>query len=124
MVVINIRHFNTDSPAIIGNIMALVAGFAMGGYLVIGRKLHNRIDPGLYIVMVYGISSVFLISGALLMGDKFTGLEFKAYLYMLAIAIVPQFIGHSRFNLSVRHLSATVVSVAILGEPMGASILA
>lgn len=91
---------------------------------MIGRKLHNRIDPGLYIVMVYGISSVFLISGALLMGDKFTGLEFKAYLYMLAIAIVPQFIGHSRFNLSVRHLSATVVSVAILGEPMGASILA
>jgi len=124
MIIINYQHFNGYSSALAGNIMALGAGFAMGGYLVIGRSLNRRLKPGLYILMVYGASAFLLIISALLMGETFIGYEPKTYLLMLSIAIIPQFIGHSCLNLSVRHLSATVVSVAILGEPVGASALA
>ena len=42
---------------------------------------------------------------------------------MLLLAIVPQLIGHSCFNLAVRLILVTFVSVAILGEPVGATLL-
>jgi drug/metabolite transporter (DMT)-like permease len=47
-----------------------------------------------------------------------------AYLYMLGLALGPQLLGHTAFNWSLRHLSATFVAVSILGEPIGAALLA
>jgi drug/metabolite transporter (DMT)-like permease len=43
---------------------------------------------------------------------------------MLALAVFPQLIGHSTYNWALRYVSATVVSVSLLGEPIGASLLA
>jgi drug/metabolite transporter (DMT)-like permease len=40
------------------------------------------------------------------------------------IALIPQVIGHTSFNWALKHLSASTVSVLMLGEPVGASILA
>ena len=42
---------------------------------------------------------------------------------MVLLAIVPQLIGHSFLNLAVRLIPVTLVSVAILGEPVGATLL-
>jgi drug/metabolite transporter (DMT)-like permease len=42
----------------------------------------------------------------------------------LLLAIVPQIIGHSSFNWALRHVSAALVAVIILGEPVGSTILA
>jgi drug/metabolite transporter (DMT)-like permease len=36
---------------------------------------------------------------------------------------VPQLIGHTAVNRSLGHLPAIVVSIAVLGEPVGATIL-
>ena len=42
----------------------------------------------------------------------------------LLLAIVPQVIGHSSLNWSLRYLSPTFVTAAVLGEPVGSTILA
>jgi len=42
---------------------------------------------------------------------------------LVLLALVPQLIGHSSLNLAVRLIPVTLVSVAILGEPVGATIL-
>jgi drug/metabolite transporter (DMT)-like permease len=42
---------------------------------------------------------------------------------LILLALVPQLIGHSSLNLAVRLIPVTLVSVAILGEPVGATIL-
>jgi drug/metabolite transporter (DMT)-like permease len=42
----------------------------------------------------------------------------------IAMAIVPQILGHSVLNYSLHALPATTVSVALLGEPVGSTILA
>jgi drug/metabolite transporter (DMT)-like permease len=48
----------------------------------------------------------------------------KVYLWFLLLAIVPQLMGHSTFNWALRYLSAAYVSVTLLGEPIGSTILA
>ena len=40
------------------------------------------------------------------------------------LAVGPQLLGHTAFNWAIKYLSATVVTVAILGEPIGSAILA
>jgi drug/metabolite transporter (DMT)-like permease len=40
------------------------------------------------------------------------------------IAVLPQLIGHTAINRSLGHIPAIVVSLAILGEPVGSTILA
>jgi drug/metabolite transporter (DMT)-like permease len=55
---------------------------------------------------------------------KFIGYERHVYLLLAAIAFFPQIIGHTVINWSLKFFSATTVSVIILAEPIGASILA
>jgi drug/metabolite transporter (DMT)-like permease len=43
---------------------------------------------------------------------------------LVGLAVVPQLIGHTAVNRSLGHVPAIVVSVAVLGEPIGATILA
>jgi drug/metabolite transporter (DMT)-like permease len=42
---------------------------------------------------------------------------------LILLALVPQLIGHTSINLAVRLIPVTFVSVAILGEPVGAALL-
>ncbi|MBG7617594.1 MAG: EamA family transporter, partial [Chloroflexi bacterium] len=52
-----------------------------------------------------------------------TGYSGSTYIILILLALVPQLIGHSSINLAVRALPVIIVSVAILGEPVGATIL-
>jgi drug/metabolite transporter (DMT)-like permease len=57
-------------------------------------------------------------------GASLIGYSLKTYLLFVAIALIPQVIGHTAVNWSLKYFTATAVAVIILGEPIGASILA
>ena len=40
------------------------------------------------------------------------------------MALVPQILGHTVFNYLLGEVEATVVAIAVMGEPVGASLLA
>jgi drug/metabolite transporter (DMT)-like permease len=40
------------------------------------------------------------------------------------MALIPGVLGHTLYNWSLKYVTATVVSVSLLGEPIGSSILA
>ncbi|MFY9122778.1 MAG: DMT family transporter, partial [Limnochordia bacterium] len=46
------------------------------------------------------------------------------WLMFVALALVPTVLGHNSLNWALKYLPATMVSVTILGEPLGASIMA
>jgi len=123
MVLINYSGFGFGSQAILGDVLALIAGFAMGGYLILGRHLKNRIEIMPYLTMIYTGAAVILVLATASFGYSFTGYSGMTYLWMVLLAIIPQLIGHSSFNLALRLIPVTFVSVAILGEPMGATLL-
>ena len=123
VIFINYSGFTFGSRAILGDLLALIAGFAMGGYLIIGRQLRARIDLLSYLTLLYTCSAVILLVAAVAFGYSFFSYSKTTYVMMVLLALVPQLIGHSSLNLAVRLIPATFVSVAILGEPVGATAL-
>jgi drug/metabolite transporter (DMT)-like permease len=59
-----------------------------------------------------------------LVGHMPWGYPKQAYIWLLLLALVPQLIGHSSFNWALRYLSAAFVSITLLSEPVGSTILA
>jgi drug/metabolite transporter (DMT)-like permease len=123
VVLINYGGFDFGSQATMGDALALIAGFAMGGYLILGGYLKNRIEIMPYLTMIYTGAAIILLLATVGFGYSFTGYSGKTYLMMALLAVVPQLIGHSSFNLALRMIPVTFVSVAILGEPVGATLL-
>jgi drug/metabolite transporter (DMT)-like permease len=123
VVLINYGGFDFGPRAVLGDVMALIAGLAMGGYLIIGGHLRARIEILPYLTVIYSGAAVILLLATAILGYSFTGYSGMTYLSMVLLAVVPQLIGHSSFNLAVRLIPVTFVSVAILGEPVGATLL-
>jgi drug/metabolite transporter (DMT)-like permease len=61
---------------------------------------------------------------ALLSGERLSGFAPVTYLFFLILALGPQLLGHTSFNYGLRYLSASYISVALLGEPIGSTLLA
>ncbi|MFC1903377.1 DMT family transporter [Chloroflexota bacterium] len=123
VILINYGGFTFASKAFWGDLMALMAAFAMGAYLLIGKQLKARIDILTYLSLIYSCAAVILIFATVIAGHSFTGYSSNTYIMMLLLALVPQLIGHSSLNIAVRLLPVIFVSVAILGEPVGATVL-
>ncbi|MFH1639095.1 MAG: DMT family transporter [Chloroflexota bacterium] len=123
VVLVNLGGLRFSMGEIRGNLLALAAGFAMGAYLITGRTLRMRIDILSYLALTYALAAVMLLGITLSAGYSLCGYTPVTYLMMLLLALVPQLIGHSCLNVAVRLLSPTIVSVAILCEPVGATLL-
>lgn len=123
VIVINIGGVSFGQDALLGNMLALGAAFAMGGYLLVGRQLRERVDAKSYLALVYTVSALFLAVITLFYGETLLGYSGQTYLMIVLLALIPQLIGHSSLNLAVRVIPVTIVSVAILGEPVGATLL-
>ncbi|MBA7566873.1 hypothetical protein ES708_08572 [subsurface metagenome] len=115
--------FTISSDTLLGDVLALSAALAAAVYLVIGRHLRKRVDIGSYLAIVYSGAAVILLVATLVAGYSLSGYSSTTYIMMILLAVVPQLIGHSSINLALRLIPATFVAIAILGEPVGATIL-
>ena len=123
VIIINYGGFTFTERAFRGDLLALIAGLAMGAYLIIGGQVRARIDILPYLALIYTGAAVILLATAIISGYSLTGYSTVTYVMMVLLALVPQLIGHSCLNLAVRLIPVTLVSVAILGEPIGATVL-
>ncbi len=109
---------------LLGDGLALAGAAAVAVYLVIGRRLRQGLDLVPYITLTYGAAALSLLAACLVTGTPVLGYSGPAYLWLVLLALVPQTIGHTSFNWALKHLPATFVSVATLGEPILSSLLA
>ena len=107
-----------------GNFLAVCGALAVSGYLLIGRKVRAKVSLIPYIALVYGIGAVVLVAFMLGAGKTPFGFSSAAYAWIFLLAVVPQLIGHSTFNWLLKYLSATMVAVTTLAEPVGSAALA
>jgi drug/metabolite transporter (DMT)-like permease len=114
----------TSGPAFWGNFLALAGAWMGAGYLMIGRRLREKMSLVPYIFVVYGMAAVVLVLIMLAFGQSPLGYSPQFYLWMFLLALVPQLLGHSTFNWALRYLPASFVAVTLLGEPIGSTILA
>lgn len=110
--------------ALEGDLLALLGAIAHSVYLLIGQHLRAKTDLLSYIAIVYGTAAVLTVLATLASGISFVGYTASTYLWMVLLALGPQILGHSSYNWALRYVSAAAVAVIILGEPVGATLLA
>ncbi len=107
-----------------GDMLALMGAVMLGIYILSGRRMRQSLDLVSYVTPVYASSAVVLTAACALIGTPLTLYPAREYLLFLAIAVVPMIFGHTIYNWALRYVEAPVVSISLLGEPVGATILA
>ncbi|NJK66261.1 MAG: DMT family transporter [Microcoleus sp. SU_5_3] len=115
---------NIGSNQLLGNFLALAGSWAVSLYFLLGREAQRRgLGIGGYIAIAYTVAAIVLLPLPFAFNTSYTGYSYIVYFYILLTAIVPQLIGHTVFNWAVAQISPTLVTLAILFEPVGASFL-
>ncbi len=117
------RHTTAVSQnPLLGNSLALIGAGAISFYLIFGRIAQQRgFQIGGYIAVAYTVAAVILLPLPFFFGTKYHGYPNLVYFYLLLMGILPQLVGHTSFNWAVTRTSPTLVMLAILFEPVGAS---
>ena len=110
--------------AFLGDFLALAGAWMAAGYMLVGRKLRAKVDLIPYIFVVYGMAAIILIAVMFGFGESPLGFKPITYLWLVLLGLVPQLLGHSIFNWSLKYIPVSLVSVTLLGEPVGSTILA
>jgi drug/metabolite transporter (DMT)-like permease len=110
--------------AFLGDFLALAGAWMAAGYLLVGRKLRTKISLVPYIFIVYGMSAIVLVFIMISSRESPWGYSPLVYLWFILLALVPQLFGHSIFNWALKYIPASFVSITLLGEPVGSTILA
>jgi drug/metabolite transporter (DMT)-like permease len=121
---ISYGDMSLSKEALMGDGLALLGAIAASGYLLVGRKMRRNQVLLSYILPVYSTAGLILILLALIFQESFWGYSSSTILYLFLLALVPQLIGHTTFNWALKHLPASAVAIATLGEPIGSTLLA
>lgn len=113
-----------EGRALLGNGLALFGAFMAAGYMISGRRIRPHFSLVSYAFTVYGIAAVLLM--VIVLAGRYSIIDYpaKTFLWFLLLAIIPQILGHSSFNWALKYVPAAFVSLALLGEPVGTTVLA
>lgn len=110
--------------ALFGDVLAVIAAGVISLYFLIGQVVRRDTGVVTYSVFSYFSSSVILALYILIMGDSFAGYDMVTWGAFFGLSIISTIGGQFIFNILLKKLSATAVSMSILGEPIGTCILA
>jgi drug/metabolite transporter (DMT)-like permease len=110
--------------AMLGNALALGAGVAAALYYLVGRRLRQTLDLWPYVALVYGACFVTLLVIAAAMRVPLAPQPPRELMIFAALAVGPMLLGHTGMNWALKHLPAYVVNLTVLGEPVGATLIA
>ncbi len=113
----------TPNP-LLGNVLSVGAAVAAATYMVVGRRLRSRLGAWSYVALVYSAALVTLLLIAGVSGIHVAPQPSRDVLIFLGLAIGPMLLGHTGMNWALEHLPAYVVNLTMLGEPVGATLLA
>ncbi len=115
----------TGTTAFFGNALALVGAVAMAVYVLIGRSLRTGGVGALsYSIVGYSVAALALLPVALVSGAQLWGYSATTWFWLFVITLGPQLLGHTVLNWALEYVRASIVSGAVLAEPVIAAILA
>jgi len=108
---------------LLGIMFSLVGALTVTFYFLIGKKILQDSPLWPYFALVNLASAIFLLFYNLIERNELFRYSAIVYLLFIVSALGPSLIGHATYNYTLKKLPAFVVGVAILGEPIGATIL-
>lgn len=116
--VISAGDFGLGGKELFGDLLALVGAWCGCLYILFGRVLRQKINLTAYTALCYGTAATILLIIVMVAGLPLTGFTLPTWGTFLGMGIVSQIMGHSSYNWSLGYLSAGMVSMALLGEPI------
>ena len=110
--------------ALFGDLLAMVGGALAAAYVSVGSEVRRSVGTSVYTTGCYGVASALLLVACVVSGRPLTGYDATTWVAVVALVIGPQLLGHTLVNTVLRSITATAVSVAILFEVVGATVLA
>ncbi len=122
--VMALSNYRVERWSLFGDLLAIVGMLAFAGYIIRGRQMRRTMSTATYSFVVYGIASLVLGVLMIFFGDGITIHPRREYLLFLSLAVVPTIFGHTLYNWALKFVRARMVSVSLLAEPVGATLLA
>ena len=110
---------------LVGDGLALLGAVAMSMTLLLGKRAQERGASTLVYVGVSNlVAAIILVPAALFAGANPLEMPLAVYGFVLAMALVPQLVGHGAIAWSLKFVSATTIALVVLLEPIVASVFA
>ncbi|GIO36623.1 multidrug transporter [Paenibacillus antibioticophila] len=123
-IVIGAGDFQVSGSALHGDLLSLLGTVAVAAHMLAGKQILQSMSAFVYNFWVFFTAASLLAVYNLVQGYAFTGYSSKEWGVFLLLAVVPTLFGHYLFNWLMQYMSASAVSMAVLGEPVVASLLA
>jgi len=121
---IAVGDWGQGANSVTGDVLAVAGAVTLSLYHVIGRRLRAALPLDAYVLGVWSTAAATLAALCLVARVSLVGYPPRTYALLLALAVVPTLGGHGLVNRSLRLLPAPTVGLFLLGEPVGATILA
>jgi drug/metabolite transporter (DMT)-like permease len=114
----------TAPAPLFGNALAVLGALAAAAYVLSGRSIRQRVPVVPYVLVVYSVAAVGLFAVVLAGGHRLAGYPAHEWLLFLGMAAGPGVLGHTLINWALEYVESSVVSVSLVGEPVGSTVLA
>ncbi|MFS0902788.1 DMT family transporter [Priestia aryabhattai] len=113
-----------SKTALYGDLLSVLGTVAVSVHMLAGQDLCRKMPPIIYSFAVFLIGGLVLFVYNIWTHVSLTQYDTKDWWIFLLLALIPNIFGHALFNWLLKYVGATTISMAILGEPIGAIILA
>ncbi|OXS59905.1 EamA family transporter [Cohnella sp. CIP 111063] len=121
--VVGSGDFRISGEAFKGDMLSFLGMLAVVVNMLLAKVILRRVSSYLYSLIVFAIAFVcFAIYNAAL-GINVVDYVPREWLIFVLLAIVPTVLGHMIFNWLLQYVSPTTISMSVLAEPVGASLL-
>lgn len=114
----------TNLSALLGDMLALAGALFLALYFIGGRRYAKGLPITIYTSVVYLVAALTTLGLCIYLGYNVLVFEPREVVLFIALALFPTVLGHSVNNYLLTKVPAYVVSSAVLGEPIGAALLA
>ena len=108
----------------LGWLMAVGGAMAIGAYFLIVRPIRARVHARAVVTWTYPAAALTILLALPLSHQPAWGFPRQAWLGIIGMAFIPQLLGHTGLNVSLRHFSASTVAFTVLLEPAITAVLA
>jgi drug/metabolite transporter (DMT)-like permease len=122
--IIGAGDFATGGQALWGDFLALLGSICAAVYLLLGRNLRRKLSLLAYVMICYGSAAIILWGLVIALRLQVVGFSSGTYGAFVGMALISQIVGHTSYNWALKWFSAGLIAVSLLGEPIGATILA
>jgi drug/metabolite transporter (DMT)-like permease len=116
--------FALTPRALIGDGLALAGAVLAALYVTVGEDVRATTSTATYTAICYAAAAVALLLPIAVLGVPLVGFSARHWGLILAVTIGAQLLGHTVVNRVLATTSATVVSLAILFEMPGSTLIA